>query len=278
MLYKEFIPHPALQQHIKCFWVFENSYGENHLERMIPDGFIDLVFHYGQRPKLIIEGKEIHKPSDFLGGHLVNAALLKFSGDLKMFGIKFYPWASATLYKMPAYELNNLRIPVSAILGNWTNDYYGMMHEELNEGRYHLLIAKLEAMLMKKIPQQDNQQLMLKYCFEKIFNTDGNISVETVSNQLGYSSRFVQKLFKYRKGKSFQFYCRLARLQSALKNIDLHQQESFTGTAHACGYFDQSHFIKDFTSFTGLSPKKFFEEEHLYVSKNLDMHTDFYLP
>lgn len=269
MLYKEFIPHPSLQQHIKCYWVFENSYGPNHFERMIPDGNIDFVFHYGQRPSLIINGKEIHKPADFLGGHLINAALLKFSGGLKMFGIKFYPWSSAVLYKMPAHELNNRRVPLEEIAGHWVKDYYSLLHNELNAGNYKTAILYLERELQGWLQNQVPNGT-LKYCLEEIIQTGGDISVDVISHRLGFSARYIQKIFKEKKGMPFQYYCRLFRLQKALKDIKTIPADTLTGIAHAAGYYDQSHFIKDFTALTGLSPKKFIQEEHLYITRNIE--------
>jgi AraC-like DNA-binding protein len=268
VFYREFIPHPALLQHIKCFWVFENSYGDNHYERMIPDGFIDLVYHYGQRPRLVINGLEVNKPSNFLGGHLVNAALLHFSGELKMFGIKFYPWASAALYKMPAYELNNIRIPVTEILGGWVREYDGMMQQELNKGNYRFVIQQLETVLLKKLTGISNQQQVMKYCFEKISASHGAVSVDAVSRELGYSSRFIQKIFRNHKGKSFQHHCRLSRLHYALQYSNQNNKLKYTELAYEAGYYDQSHFIKDFTSFTGLSPSAFFAQENSYIRQH----------
>ncbi len=268
MFYKEFKPHLSLQQHIKCFWVFENSYGDNHFERMLPDGFIDLVFHYGQKPRLVIDGKEIIKPSNFLGGHLVSSALLHFSGELKMFGIKFYPWATASLYKMPAYELNNLRIPVSEIMGSWVNEYQNLMMQELNKGNYLCVVRQLEKVLQCKLTTPPNHQKMIKNCFEKIYASHGKVSVENASSETGYSSRYIQKLFERYKGKSFQYYCRLSRLHYALQFSKRADKTKFTELAYEAGYYDQSHFIKDFTGFAGLTPSAFFAQENSYIHQH----------
>jgi AraC-like DNA-binding protein len=35
------------------------------------------------------------------------------------------------------------------------------------------------------------------------------------------------------------------------------KNESLTSIAYGCGYFDQSHFIKEFKSFTGLTPSAY---------------------
>ncbi|CAN5182332.1 hypothetical protein BH10PSE6_BH10PSE6_10770 [soil metagenome] len=33
--------------------------------------------------------------------------------------------------------------------------------------------------------------------------------------------------------------------------------------AAACGYYDQSHFIRDFTKFSGMSPMKYLSSSHV---------------
>lgn len=268
MFYKEIAPHPSLQQHIKCFWVFENSYGNNHFERMLPDGFIDLVFHYGQKPKLVIGEKEITKASSFLGGHLVSSALLHFSGELKMFGIKFYPWATASLYKMPAYELNNLRIPVSEILGNRVSEYQNLMMQELNRGNYIWVVRQLENFLKGKLTAPSSHQELIKSCFETIYASQGKVSVEEAGLKTGYSSRYIQKLFERYKGKPFQYYCRLSRLHYALRYSKRNGKSNFTQLAYESGYYDQSHFIKDFTGFTGLTPSAFFAQDNSFIRQH----------
>lgn len=269
MHYKEYIPqHPSLKELVKCFWVFENIYGENHFERMIPDGHIDFVFHYGQKPKLLIEGKEIVKPTNFLGGHLSSPALLKFSGELKMFGIKFYPWASASLYKMDAFELNNQRVPAEAILGKWTKDVYNLLMNELNEGNYQPAISKLEISLVKNLQRLDRINPILKKGFERIMTSKGFISIDEFSREAGCTPRYVQKIFRTKKGMPFNYYARLARLHDALNKIKLTPSVTSTSLAYDSGYFDQSHFIKDFVRFTGVTPTKFFSEEHLYITQN----------
>lgn len=234
---------------------------------MLPDGFIDLVFHYGQKPRLVIDGKEIIKPSNFLGGHLVSSALLHFSGELKMFGIKFYPWATASLYKMPAYELNNLRIPVSEIVGSWVNDYQNLMMEELNKGNYLWVIRQLEKPLQGKLIAPSNHQKLIKNCFEKIYASQGKVSVEEAGVQIGCSSRYIQKLFEQYKGKPFQYYCRLRRLHYALQFSKRSDKTKLTEVAYEAGYYDQSHFIKDFIGFAGLTPTAFFAQENSYINQ-----------
>ena len=36
-----------------------------------------------------------------------------------------------------------------------------------------------------------------------------------------------------------------------------HRESSLTSIAYDCGYFDQSHFIREFKSFTGIAPSEY---------------------
>jgi AraC-like DNA-binding protein len=45
---------------------------------------------------------------------------------------------------------------------------------------------------------------------------------------------------------------------------------SLTDLSHAVGYYDQSHFIKDFKDFSGLNPRQYFLEVH----RMADLFTD----
>jgi AraC-like DNA-binding protein len=55
------------------------------------------------------------------------------------------------------------------------------------------------------------------------------------------------------------------RLQTAL-NLLLNEPESLTNIAYESDYFDQSHFIKDFKEFIGITPKEFLGNENMKLS------------
>jgi hypothetical protein len=59
----------------------------NHLW---PDGFIELLIHYGTRYHL--ENHENPLPHGFFIGPLTRYTRLYTLGRLRLFGIRFYPW------------------------------------------------------------------------------------------------------------------------------------------------------------------------------------------
>jgi AraC-like DNA-binding protein len=50
-----------------------------------------------------------------------------------------------------------------------------------------------------------------------------------------------------------------------------HPCKSFTSIAYECGYFDQTHFIKDFKSFTGLSQSISLKKDNKFTRPRIDI-------
>jgi AraC-like DNA-binding protein len=90
-------------------------------------------------------------------------------------------------------------------------------------------------------------------------------SISGLADHVGLSRRQLQTVFAAEFGIGPTVLRRLLRFQRALRTItdrvDHHQPLDLTGIAAACGYFDQSHFNRDFRSLTGTSPTGWLAEE-----------------
>jgi AraC-like DNA-binding protein len=93
--------------------------------------------------------------------------------------------------------------------------------------------------LMQELRQQD------------IFDT-----METVATRNGISARYMQQLFVQYTGLTPKLYSQINRFQNSLQLIRA-GNDSLTSIAYECGYADQSHFIREFKSFTGLTPSSY---------------------
>lgn len=58
-------------------------------------------------------------------------------------------------------------------------------------------------------------------------------------------------------------YRRIARFQRALRMMQLGSRD-YADIAYANGYSDQSHFIRDFRQFSGMTPKQLTEYQTPY--------------
>jgi AraC-like DNA-binding protein len=58
-------------------------------------------------------------------------------------------------------------------------------------------------------------------------------------------------------GMSPKLYCRVSRLDYALRLKECDPGSTWTDITYQAGYFDQMHLIKDFKLLTGSSPSEF---------------------
>jgi AraC-like DNA-binding protein len=76
---------------------------------------------------------------------------------------------------------------------------------------------------------------------------------------MNISSRELERRFKKNIGLSPKQIARIYHFQSVLQLKN--KSGSSTELAHAAGYYDQSHFIREFRDIAGINPFSFFKEE-----------------
>jgi AraC-like DNA-binding protein len=81
-----------------------------------------------------------------------------------------------------------------------------------------------------------------------------HISIESLSNQFFLSRRQFERKSKERVGVSPQLFSRINRFTRAYKMREACSGHTWTQIAHASGYYDQAHFIRDFKTFSGILP------------------------
>lgn len=87
-----------------------------------------------------------------------------------------------------------------------------------------------------------------------IRRTSGRISVDRLAGRLGVSVRHIRRRFETTLGLSPKAYARLMRQLNAVRLADSEQEPDWADIASACGYYDQSHMIRDIRTLTGVTP------------------------
>ena len=77
-----------------------------------------------------------------------------------------------------------------------------------------------------------------------------------LADELGWSQRRLEMVFRQQIGLSPATVARMARFRWAMRLL-LGQQTSLPDLAVRCGYYDQSHFNREFRSVTGTTPIRY---------------------
>jgi AraC-like DNA-binding protein len=90
-----------------------------------------------------------------------------------------------------------------------------------------------------------------------------------VARLVGLSQRRFITLFKEEVGITPKLFSRVRRFQRALVLIRRSAAPNWPALALECGYFDQSHLIRDFLAFSGFSPNEYFARQRTFAEQGL---------
>ena len=74
------------------------------------------------------------------------------------------------------------------------------------------------------------------------------------------SRRQFERVFAQDIGISPKQYLKIIRFQYCIFQKQQNVRLNMTGLTYESGYFDQSHFVNDFKSMCGLTPRQYFTE------------------
>jgi AraC-like DNA-binding protein len=265
MNYQTFEPNTDLSKLVKCYWTLDSP-EEKHTKRqtIIPDGCIELIFHYGNLYKQYLEdGSSIIQPRCFVIGQLTRPLEIEPAGETGIFSVRFNPDGFLPFATIPIKEMENKAVSLEKLFGE-----EGSKIEQaiLNADSTHERINHIEAFLLKRLLAIETIDDVIKSTIETILTANGQLSVDELSKQIKVHRRQLERKFSTTIGLSPKQLSKIIRLQVSLKMLLNRQFTSLTALAYEGEYYDQAHFIKDFKEFTGLTPKEFYGENFRMTS------------
>lgn len=265
MDYQVFTPVAELQPFIKCFWTMEAAHTDEPVkQRIVPDGCMEMIFHYADGYRQYFEdGSSILQPQSFVFGQITNYIEVAPTGVTGIVAARFLPEGLTPFLDMPVTALANNAVSIGDVFGE-----KGILLEQAvmaaadNQQRIKLI----EAFLLSLLAQPQTIDAITKACVEAIMQSQGQLDVVELADKVKVNRRNMERKFTAAIGMSPKQLSRAVRLQATLKMLEQKKFTSLTSLAYENGYYDQSHFIKDFKEFTGMSPKLFFAENFRFAA------------
>ncbi|WP_310555568.1 helix-turn-helix transcriptional regulator [Flavobacterium sp.] len=267
MDYKTYTPTPKLAEFIKCYWTLDSPVESNpEKQRIVPDGCIEMIFHYGDFYKQYSEdGSFIIQPKCFVFGQITQALDIAPTGTTGIFAIRFHPDGFTSFATMVVTDMRNKAVPLTELFGN---EGVILEIEMLKTTNVEDKIKIIEAFLMSKLITPQSINNIIKSSIETIMELNGQLSIDDLSDSLKINRRQLERKFSTVIGLSPKQLSKIIRIQATLKMLNNKEFTNLTSIGYESNYYDQAHFIKDFKEFTGISPKKFY-------SNNLKMSSLF---
>jgi len=218
---------------------------------------VEVMFNLGDDgPQRLINGSLVSEPSVQLWGQTISPFTFTSVGKHAMLGVRFFAHTAACFFDEPVATFNDLMMNFNDVTGPAGRQLYANLRETRSLAQQ---IALLENFLLVRLthraPKLAKQQLM-QSIVQDMNRPDFLENINTVAARYGLSSRYLQKIFIAYSGLSPALFFKIMRFQKGLQEVS-ERRLPLTTIAYRCGYYDQSHFIKDFKQFTGVSPSHF---------------------
>jgi AraC-like DNA-binding protein len=247
-----FAPSEILKPFVSCYWTCRHD--TDTWEVMYPSGCIEFCIDISTGNTVRHRGDQSKKmPKLEILGHWNIPTSASVSKGNACLITKFHPHASLLFFPNPPADFTNESIDLYDMLGSEATEFYNRLMEQNSlEGK----IKILEAFLIKRLTRNKTNHHQLKLV-EGICNypyREGEtFNIQKLSGHFGFSERYIQKLFLHWVGITPKNFSSIQRFNKSLKLVKS-STEPFTAVALECGYYDQAHFIKEFKSYTGLTP------------------------
>ena len=186
-------------------------------------------------------------------GHTEKFRQFPMNGNMDLFGVSLFSHAVPCLFNISTSELTDQVINLDTLLDDQGKTINEKMSNAITaEKRLEVLSGYFKAQLVKG---RFEDRLIIK-SIKQIKRNQGIVNINDLASEVCLSQKQFERRFVEYSGFNPKLYARIIRFEAAL--WDRRSYNTLTGVAHAYGYYDQAHFIRDFKIFSGFSPTKFF--------------------
>jgi AraC-like DNA-binding protein len=182
-----------------------------------------------------------------LGGGFDQAQTMQLMAPGDYFGVWFYPAGLRGFFSLDLADIQNQLVDESFIPCAQFQTLQGAVYEQDD---FLSRVAICDAWLIRRFSPV--RQTKFDHALSLILKERGRARVQQVSDQVGWSSRHLNRLFLQHTGLSTKSFSQIIRFQNACKALALNDHTSLD-IALDSGYFDQAHFIHSVKKHLGQS-------------------------
>jgi AraC-like DNA-binding protein len=256
-MYKEFIPGEELKQYVKCYYVYEPDTDTVFDDMAFATGCMEVMFNLGSNKWQISTGNGFKTtPAVELWGQIIRPLAFKSPGKNTMLGIRFYPYTAFAFLNDDINLFNNQVTDFTDVAGKQVQILHSRLLEADSTGERLRLVGEFLLQRLCLSEKKRNKTGLISNVMKELKRDDFFDSISDIASRYGITSRYLQKLFLQYTGLTPKLYRKINRFQQSLQLV-AKKNSSLTSIAYECGYSDQSHFIREFRSFAGITPSSY---------------------
>lgn len=269
MPFRAYRPAPPLAAFVDYIWAYSGFDSPQLKERIFPTGTFEIVFNL-QRDALRIYHSLTSAPRRFSGAVVSGPYEAGFFTDTTeeaaVIGVHFKPGGAFPFLGISADELADMHLDLGTIWGSAASETRERLcATDSSRQQFRLL----ENLLLARLRRPWEHHPAVALALEGFSKENTRTVVRKLAREAGYSDRRFIDLFRVEVGLNPKLFNRIQRFQRLLAQVDPAARPNWSELALNCGYFDQSHLIRDFLAFTGVSPADYVHRLNHFRMKDL---------
>jgi AraC-like DNA-binding protein len=250
-----FRPGPPLADYVEFFGHWRHG-GPNYRSRALPRGAVTIVFDVGQRQQLdfyAADGRtRLPVPPAVVTGPHRASYVTDIAADEPAMAVHFRPGGAFPFLGIPLGELQDAAAGLDDIWGRGGRELHERLIAAPSAGtRFGLLEDFLLSRARFSVRRDPGVAAALA-----AVEANPSVQMAEVRRLTGLSMKRMIALFRSEVGLAPKAYARVRRLQAALRQLGAGAVGGARVAADA-GYFDQAHFVREFRSFTAMTPSQY---------------------
>lgn len=252
--FDKYMPGDILRPYIKYFVISESEYEQAY--KVLPDTSLVIGFQYKGKLAQVINGAEDTLSAMGVTGLQDSYRIFKSSANIGTVLVYFKEASASAFFSEPVNELFAQSLSLDHFFSTSLLEQISEQLADAETDRQRIQITELFLVSQLKNVTDD---ILVTTGISLIRQSKGMMRVKDVAAKLNISQGPFEKRFRKIVGASPKKFASIVRLQSVIN--DFSPAMSMTEIGYRIGYYDQAHFIKDFKTFTGETPEKFFTKK-----------------
>lgn len=250
-MHREFEPPEDLRDTIKCFWYDSKDYGEQPSGfEVIPDGYAEIIFHFGSGCSIAYNGDLQPLPSPFMVGLLNQPVVFYAKRRFEIIAIRCFPWTVFDLLGLPSGKdsVHVFEHPIARL--------QPALNDLVQAAKIDEALAYLKQYLLNERSHIATDSMLFK-AGVAMTKANGTMPVSEVAAAAHATVRTLERNFKQSSGHTVKDVSALIRFEQVRNHLWLYPDANLAGLAHEFGYTDQSHLSREFKRYSGTTPAAF---------------------
>lgn len=260
-------PAPPLDHFIDTMWFFDGYDPDHSMERLLPDATMEIVINLRPEPKRLFQRDDFDDVETFsrswISGKQTQYIVIEAASESSMMGVHFKPCGVFPFLGFPLSELTDKVIELDLLWGASANS---LREQLLDMPTVAEKFAVLERFLAGRFTGHPRSFRSVERALQLMLRSPHGMAIRDFAEAIGITPKHLITQFDKFVGLKPKLCERIGKFKGVLDTIEYGQQVDWAHLAVSCGYYDQSHFIKEFKTFSGMNPSRYIVDRTEYAN------------